>query len=257
MSGSLLELSSVSLSFGGLRAVNNVSFTVEPRQITSLIGPNGAGKTTVFNIISGFLRAQEGKILFLGQEIRDRKPHQIARLGIGRTFQAPRVYDEMTVLENVMVGLRQKGENPFWAIVRGRSTNSKWRAVRERSQETLKRVGLAHRVADRAGQLSFGEQRYLSIARTLVSEPALIMMDEPTVGLDEAGLARLSEILRAIVADRSATLLLIEHNMEMVMTLSDRVHLLVQGSVATSGAPHEVKTHRSMIEAYLGKAHAA
>ncbi len=257
MSVPLLELASVSLSFGGLKAVDKVSLTVEPQQITSLIGPNGAGKTTVFNIISGLLRAQQGKIRFLGREIQNRKPHQIARLGIGRTFQAPRVYEEMTVLENVMVGLRQKGENPFWAVFRGPATYAQWRSVRERSEAMLERVGLAGRAGELAGQLSFGEQRYLSIARTLVSEPALVMMDEPTVGLDEAGLARLADIMRTIVADRVTTLLLIEHNMEMVMTLSDQIHLLVQGSVATSGTPQEVKTHQSMIEAYLGKSHAA
>lgn len=257
MTGPLLELQSVSRSFGGLRAVDNVSFSVERQQITSLIGPNGAGKTTVFNIISGLLRAQKGTIKFSGREIQNCKPYQIARLGIGRTFQAPRVYEEMTILENVMVGLRQKGENPFWAILRGPTTNVQWRSVRERSHAMLERVGLADRAGEAAGRLSFGEQRYLSIARTLVSEPALIMMDEPTVGLDEAGLARLSEIMRTIVAGRVTTLLLIEHNMEIVMALSDRIHLLVQGSVATSGTPHEMKAHQRMIEAYLGKVHAA
>lgn len=252
----LLELVSVSLSFGGLKAVNDVSFRVEAGKITSLIGPNGAGKTTVFNIISGILPAHKGEIRFRGQEIQTKKPFEIARLGIGRTFQAPRIYEGMTVLENVMVGLRQRGENPIWAVLRGPRTNADWLDARRRSEAILERVGLIARARERASQLSFGEQRYLSLARTLVAEPALIMMDEPTVGLDEAGLTRLAHIMRGVIEDRATTLLLIEHNMEMVMSLSDQIHLLVQGAVATSGTPQEVKTHESMLEAYLGKSHA-
>jgi branched-chain amino acid transport system ATP-binding protein len=253
----ILALDGVCHSFGGLRAVDKVSFAVETNKITSLIGPNGAGKTTIFNIISGFLDAQQGTVTFNDQRIENHKPFEIARLGIGRTFQAPRMFPEMTVLENVMVGLRQRGENPIWAIVRGARTNAEWRQSRERSEEMLSVVGLIERASELAQRLSFGEQRYLSIARTLVSRPALIMMDEPTVGLDEAALERLSEIMRRIVADQNATLLVIEHNMEMVMSLSDMVALLVQGRVVTSGAPDEVKNHSSMTEAYLGKRHVA
>lgn len=257
MTDALLELTNVSLSFGGLRAVNNVSFKIQPHGITSLIGPNGAGKTTVFNIITGILTAQHGTILFRGSEIQTLKPYQIARLGIGRTFQAPRIYQEMTVLENVMVGLRQRGENPIWAILRDTKTVATWRETRQRSEAMLERVGLLNRAADVAGKLSFGEQRYLSIARTLVAKPSLVMMDEPTVGLDEAGLARLGEIMRSVVSDGSTTLLLIEHNMEMVLSVSDQIHLLVQGTVAASGTPQEIRSHKTMQEAYLGRSNAA
>ena len=255
MTAALLTVSAVSHSFGGLRAVDSTSFEVPKGKITSLIGPNGAGKTTIFNIISGFLSAQAGSITFEGKEIQNLAPHKIACLGIGRTFQAPRIYLNMTVVENVMVGIRQRGEGLLGALVRDRSTRDDLRSARRLSEEILSTVGLFDRRDELAQSLSVGEQRYLSIARTLVSNPKLILMDEPTVGLDGAALARFTSTLKEIVASGRTTLLLVEHNMDVVLSISDQIVLMIQGAAVMSGPPDQVKASASMAEAYLGKAH--
>jgi branched-chain amino acid transport system ATP-binding protein len=253
----ILSLSGVCHSFGGLRAVDRVTFDVQPGGITSLIGPNGAGKTTVFNIISGVLRAHAGNIVFGESPIENSPPHRIAGLGIGRTFQAPRVFPGMTVLDNVMVGLRQRGEELLGAILRGGAYAREARQARERSEELLAAFGLLHRAHELADRLSFGEQRFLSIARTVISRPALILMDEPTVGLDNDGLAKLTELMRLLVSAYGATVLLVEHNMETVMSVSQKVILLVQGAVVIAGAPEQVRNSPTMLEAYLGKKQSA
>ena len=253
----ILQVEEISQSFGGLRAVDNASFTANNTEITSLIGPNGAGKTTIFNIISGFLPCESGTITFRGQPIRELKPFEIARRGIARTFQDPRVFPDMSVLENVMVGIRQKGERPLWALVRGGRVNAEWRRARERSEAILATVGLIDRAQDLARDLSFGEQRFLSIARSLVGDPAIIMMDEPTVGLDRGTFAKLLELMTRLVEVERKAFLVIEHNMDAVMSVSAKVVLLVQGAVVASGTPGEIQRNRSMVDAYLGRRHAA
>jgi len=253
----ILSLSGVSHSFGGLRAADSVTFDVRPGGITSLIGPNGAGKTTVFNIISGVLGAHSGTIVFGGKSIQNAPPHRIAGLGIGRTFQAPRVFPDMSVLDNVMVGLRLRGEQLLRSVVRGPSYAREVKQAREQSEELLSAFGLVSRSREMAGRLSFGEQRFLSIARTLVARPSLILMDEPTVGLDDERLTKLTELMRRLVSTYGATVLLIEHHMETVMSISQKVVLLVQGSVVIDGTPEEVRASRTMLEAYLGKKQSA
>lgn len=253
----ILQVEEISQSFGGLRAVDNASFTANDTEITSLIGPNGAGKTTIFNIISGFLPCQSGTIMFRGQPIHELKPFEAARRGIARTFQDPRVFPDMTVLENVMVGIRQKGERPLWALVRGDQVNAEWRRARARSEAILSTVGLIDRAQDLARDLSFGEQRFLSIARSLVGDPAIIMMDEPTVGLDRGTFAKLLELMTRLVEVERKAFLVIEHNMDAVMSVSAKVVLLVQGAVVASGTPGEIQRNRSMVDAYLGRRHAA
>jgi len=253
----VLRVDGISKSFGGLRAVSAVSFTVEERSITSLIGPNGAGKTTIFNMISGFLPAETGEIEFRGRPIHALKPFEIALRGIGRTFQDPRVFPEMTVLNNVVVGLRQRGERAGWALLRGPRTAAERRAAQRRAEEILATVGLLERAQERARDLSFGEQRFLSIARTLVSDPYLILMDEPTVGLDKPALAKLLDLMRRLSQDPNRALLVIEHNMDVVMTVSRKIVLLVQGGVVATGTPDEIKKNKSMVEAYLGRPHVA
>lgn len=255
--GALLEVEAVAKNFGGLRAVDGASFTAEARQITGLIGPNGAGKTTLFNLISGFLRPDSGTVRFRDHDIHRLPPHAIANGGIARTFQDPRIYPQMTVLENVMVGIRQRGESPPWALLRGRTVDAEWRAVRERSQGMLETVGLAERASDLARHLSFGEQRFLSIARSLVANPYLIMMDEPTVGLDGSALTKLLNLLNVLVTRDQKAVLIIEHNMDAVMTVSAKVVLMVQGCVVVSGTPDEIRQDRTMMDAYLGTRHAA
>jgi branched-chain amino acid transport system ATP-binding protein len=255
--GAIIKLEGISQTFGALRAVSEVAFTAEDQAITSLIGPNGAGKTTVFNMLTGFLVTQSGRIVFRDRPIEQLRPFEIARLGIGRTFQDPRVFAEMSVLDNVMVGLRQNGEWPLWAVLRGGRVHAEWRAARERSEQMLEAVGLLSRANEPAKDLSFGEQRFLSIARTLVSRPALILMDEPTVGLDRGGLAKLLELMRRMVSDLRTALLVIEHNMDVVMSMSSKVVLMVQGAVVAGGTAEEIRRHPSMRDAYLGKKHAS
>jgi len=252
-----LEVDNLAKNFGGLRAVDGASFTAEEERITSLIGPNGAGKTTVFNLISGFLQPDAGRVRFRGEAIERLRPHAIARRGIARTFQDPRIYAEMTVLENVMVGIRQRGERPLWALLRGGAVAAEWRAARERAEEMLTTVGLIERAGELARDLSFGEQRFLSIARSLVGDPQLVMMDEPTVGLDRASFARLLELMELLVRRDRKALLVIEHNMDVVMSVSAKVVLMMQGGVVATGTPEEIRHHDSMIEAYLGGPHAA
>lgn len=253
----ILSLSGVCRSFGGLRAVDEVTFDVTPGGITSLIGPNGAGKTTVFNVISGLLTSHAGSIRFAGQSIENLPSHRVAALGIGRTFQAPRVFSEMSVLDNVMVGLRLQAEGLLSAILQIPSHRREVREARKRSEELLEAFGLLHRAYEVAGRLSFGEQRFLSIARTLVAKPTLILMDEPTVGLDDESLAKLTDVMRQLVSTYGVTVLLIEHHMETVMAISHKVVLLVQGAVVIAGTPEEVRSSRTMLEAYLGKKQSA
>jgi ABC-type branched-subunit amino acid transport system ATPase component len=255
--GNILTVERLSKNFGGLRAVDGVSFTAEERAITSLIGPNGAGKTTVFNLISGFLPTETGTIDFRGDPIQALPPFAIARKGIARTFQDPRIFPSETVLDNVIVGIRQRGEHPFWALLGGPRIAAERRRVRGRAEAILDTVGLLARAREPAGDLSFGEQRFLSIARSLVCDPALILMDEPTVGLDRKSLDKLLALMTRLVTVDGKALLVIEHNMDVVMSVSAKVVLLVQGGVVASGVPEEVKQHRSMAEAYLGTKHAA
>jgi len=253
----ILELEGISKNFGGLRAVSDVSFAARDCEITSLIGPNGAGKTTVFNLVSGFLPTDTGIIRFRGDAIQTLPPFSIALRGIARTFQDPRVFPEMTVFENVMVGIRQRGERPLWAMLRGGQVNAELRAARERTEAILRTVGLIDRAREVARDLSFGEQRFLSIARSLVGDPRLILMDEPTVGLDRTSFGKLLDLMNLLVERDRKALLVIEHNMDVVMSVSANVVLMVQGTVVASGVPEEIRQNRSMVEAYLGTSHAA
>ena len=253
----ILEVEGMSKNFGGLRAVSDVSFAVQDHAITTLIGPNGAGKTTVFNLVTGFIPPDAGTVRFRGAAIEALPPFAIARRGIARSFQDPRVFPEMTVLENVMVGIRQRGEQPVWAMLRGGRVNAEWRAARERSEAMLEAVGLIDRAGIVARDLSFGEQRFLSIARSLVGDPYLVLLDEPTVGLDRTSFGKLLDLMNLLVERERKALLVIEHNMDVVMSVSAHVILMVQGTVVASGVPEEIRQNRSMVEAYLGTRHAA
>jgi branched-chain amino acid transport system ATP-binding protein len=254
---SILEIDNVSRRFGGLVAVDGASLSVEEGAVTSLVGPNGAGKTTLFNLVSGILPLSAGEIRFEAQPISGLAPYVIARRGIGRTFQDPRIFYEMNVLEHVIAGIRLRGENPLAAVLRDGLTRSQYRKAEESARELLASVGLAGREKEKAQDLSFGEQRYLSIARTLAGNPKLILLDEPTVGLDRNGIGRLSAMIRNLVLQQRRTLLIVEHNLDVVFALSDQIHLLVAGKVVLSGNPAEIRRHPKMIEAYLGTPHAA
>ena len=253
----ILQLSNVTLSFGGHRVLDEVNFSVEAGSITGLIGPNGAGKTSIFNLICGIVAKQSGDIHYAGHSISGLKPFEVARLSIGRTFQDPRVFPNMSVIDNVMVGIRQRGEHIFPALLRDKAMRENARDIRKRAENLLESVGLHARLYDLADTLSFGEQRFLSIARTLIAEPRLILMDEPTVGLDHNSLGKLTDLMSQIVSAGNTTLLVIEHNMEVVMSISSKIVLLVAGRVEASDVPAEVKKHENMVNAYLGRKHVA
>ena len=253
----LLDVAGISKRFGGLLAVDAARFTVEARTITSLIGPNGAGKTTAFNIVSGFLKPDGGTIKFRGEAIEALEPFEIARRGMARTFQDPRVFADMSVLDNVVVGLRQIGESPLRALLGGVAVAADRKRALEKAERILEGVGLIDRRGERASALSFGEQRFLSIARALVGDPEIVLLDEPTVGLDRGSFGKLLELMQRLVAEEQKTILLIEHNMDIVMSISAKVVLMVQGAVVASDTPGEIREHRGMREAYLGKRHVA
>jgi branched-chain amino acid transport system ATP-binding protein len=253
----ILEIREVSVRFGGVVAVNMASLAVERGLVTGLVGPNGAGKTTLFNAISGFVPVSEGEIRFEQQTLTGLASHRIARLGIGRTFQDPRIFYEMNVLEHVLSGFYLRAEQPWRTILRDRATRDEYRKAMEQSRALLDAVGLGDRARDKAHDLSFGDQRFLSIARMLAGDPRLILFDEPTVGLDGGAIRRLSAMIEHMVRIEHRTVLIVEHNLDVLFTLCDRIHLMVMGEVVLSGPKEEVRRHPKMIEAYLGTRHGA
>ncbi len=246
----ILEVRSIHKEFGGVCALSDVSFNIDEKKITSLIGPNGAGKTTLFNIISGLLEPNRGSIFYRGQEITGLAPHRVARLRIGRTFQDPRIFRNLAVIENVVSGFPQRGlEDPIFSLLRGGYLP---KDLLERSRALLRLVGLDEKAGDKAWALSYGEQRFLSVARTLATQAEFLLMDEPSVGLDASGILSLKKLLRQLIDNEGKTVLLVEHNMDVVMDISDKVVLMVEGKVVAEGTPTEIKTTPLVIEAYLG-----
>ncbi len=248
-----LELKQVSKSFGGLMALMNVSVNVSPSQIKSIIGPNGSGKTTLFNIITGFISASCGSITYRGISLVKKKPHQVAMLGITRTFQATRIFGNMTVLENVMVGrhLRTRSEIVGAALSWPPSLREE-RETRIRAEEIVRLMGLDSKKEGLAENLSFGERRLLEIGRCLASGPEMILMDEPAAGLNDMEKEGLAELILKIRA-WGITVLLVEHNMNLVMHISDEVSVLNHGEKIAEGTPAEIRTNEAVINAYLGR----
>lgn len=253
----ILEVKSLDLAFGGLRVLQDVSFVVEEHTITSLVGPNGAGKTSVFNIISRLLRPSRGEVWFEGQRIDELRPDEVARRGIGRMFQDPRIFAGLTVQQNALAGARLRACRPWHALLRDSATRREWHAALERVALMLDELRLGDRLRERAESLSFAEQRFLSFARCLAGAPRLLLLDEPTVGLDAQSIAWFTARLRHLVDEAGLTIVLVEHNMDVVLNVSDRVHLLVQGEVVASGSATEIRQHAKMIEAYLGDRYVA
>jgi branched-chain amino acid transport system ATP-binding protein len=226
---------------------------VAEKNITALIGPNGAGKTTIFNMVSGILRPTAGTVRFKGEPLNGLKPHQRAALGLGRTFQIIRPFAEMTVLENVMVGyhLRMK-TGLFSSAFRLPVTRRDESRAREKAMEELEFMGLTRRADQPSGSLPMGDQRMLEIARALVSDPDLVLFDEPAAGLNNTETNRLMQTLFQI-KERGITILLVEHDMSMVMQVSDRIIVINRGMKLAEGTPEEVRNNHLVIEAYLGK----
>jgi branched-chain amino acid transport system ATP-binding protein len=249
----MLQFNHISKQFGGLQVLQDVNFTVPQGGVFGLIGPNGAGKTTVFNLVTGLLRPSGGNILFEGRDIGNAPPHKITRLGMARTFQNIRIFKEMTLLENVVVGMHDHLHYGLAGLLLnlGAYRNIE-RQARERAHELLSWVRLDHKADLLADSLSYGEQRKLEFARALATEPKLLLLDEPVAGMNPAEKTELmTEIVN--IKQRGFSIFMIEHDMRFVMGLCDRVAVLNFGRIIAEGTPDQIKTNPEVIEAYLGK----
>jgi branched-chain amino acid transport system ATP-binding protein len=254
----LLEVRDLAKSFGGLRAIDRCSFSVREGTITGLIGPNGAGKTTMFNVVTGFLTPDAGQVTLGGDDITALAPYQIFARGLCRTFQIPREHQSMSVLENLMlVAPGQIGER-FWNCwFRPGAVRRQEEAVREKALEVLRFIDMTHVADEYAGKLSGGQKKLLELARTLMTEPRIVLLDEPGAGVNRTLMKRLVENIETLRRERGITFLLIEHDMDMVMSLCDPVIVMSEGRRLMQGRPDEVQRDPRVLEAYLGGQYAA
>jgi branched-chain amino acid transport system ATP-binding protein len=250
----ILETRNVTKVFGGLVAVNDISFAIPRRAIVSIIGPNGAGKTTFFNMLTGLYKPTTGRILFEGTDISARRPDRITAMGIARTFQNIRLFSTMSAVENVLVGEHSRLRSGlFRSILRTPGVRREEREAREKARETLTYVGLREEVFDElAINLSYGDQRRVEVARALASEPKLLLLDEPTAGMNPQESGRLTDFMEQLRDERELTILLIEHDMKVVMDVSERVTVLDYGEKIAEGEPAKVRRDERVVQAYLG-----
>ncbi|MDF7679602.1 high-affinity branched-chain amino acid ABC transporter ATP-binding protein LivG [Enterobacteriaceae bacterium ESL0689] len=255
MSQPLLSVSGLMMRFGGLLAVNNVSLDLYRQEIVSLIGPNGAGKTTVFNCLTGFYKPTGGTIMLGDRHLEGLAGQQIARLGVVRTFQHVRLFREMTVIENLLVAQYQQLQTGFLSgLLKLPAFRRAQHEALDRAVSWLERIGLLAHANRQASNLAYGDQRRLEIARCMVMQPQILMLDEPAAGLNPKETHELNELIAGLRSHHQTTILLIEHDMKLVMGISDRIYVVNQGTPLANGTPEEIRHHPDVIRAYLGEA---
>lgn len=251
----VLEAKDVSVAFGGLLAVNSVDFNIPERSVVSLIGPNGAGKTTFFNVLTGLYKPSAGSIEYNGRDITDLPPHKIASIGIARTFQNIRLFGLMTAQENLLVAMHSRLKSGITStILRTPKQRREELAAEAKAQEILDFVGIGKWTYEFARNLSYGDQRRLEVARALALEPKVLLLDEPTAGMNPQESQVFVDFVRRLVNERDLSIMLIEHDMKVVMSVSERITVLDQGEKIAEGTPDQIKNNPRVVEAYLGKA---
>ena len=251
----VLEAKGISVQFGGLLAVNSVDFNIPKQSVVSLIGPNGAGKTTFFNVLTGLYKPSAGSITYDGRDITDLPPHKIAEAGIARTFQNIRLFGLMTAQENLLVAMHSHLKSGITStILRTPKQRREEREAEERAQEILDFAGVGKWTHEFACNLSYGDQRRLEVARALALQPKVLLLDEPTAGMNPQESQVFIDFVRRLVKERDISIMLIEHDMKVVMSVSERITVLDQGEKIAEGTPDQIKNNARVVEAYLGKA---